>query len=68
MHDSKAVAAVGARQLVMEPGISQVPAGLQGIEALNTPAKLETALKTEITRVTPGIPQTGRWTPRSLPD
>ena len=45
-------------QLVMEPGISQVPAGLQGIEALNTPAKLETALKTEITRVTPGIPQT----------
>ena len=45
-------------QLVMEPGISQVPEGLQGIEALNTPAKLETALKTEITRVTPGIPQT----------
>ena len=45
-------------QLVMEQGISQVPAGLQSIETLNTPAKLEAVLKTEITKVTPGIPQT----------
>ena len=44
-------------RLVMETGISEIPAGLQGLEALNTPAKLETAMKTEITRATPGVPQ-----------
>ena len=44
-------------QLVMETGISQVPAGLQSIETLNTPEKLETAMRTEITQATPGIPQ-----------
>ena len=42
-------------QLVMETGISQVPAGLQSIETLNTPEKLETAMRTEITQVTSGI-------------
>ncbi|MCI8477078.1 MAG: S-layer homology domain-containing protein [Oscillospiraceae bacterium] len=44
-------------QLVMETGISEIPAGLKGIESLNTPEKLETAMRTEITQVTPGIPQ-----------
>ena len=44
-------------KLVMESGISDVPAGLKNIESLNTPEKLETVLKTEITQATPGIPQ-----------
>ena len=44
-------------QLVMEDGISEVPAGLQSIETLNTPEKLETAMRTEITKATPGIPE-----------
>ena len=45
----------GKFQLVMETGISQVPAGLQSIETLNTPEKLETAMRTEITQATSGI-------------
>ena len=44
-------------RLVMETGIDQVPAGLQNIEKLNTPAKLETVMRTEITQAAPGIPQ-----------
>ena len=44
-------------QLVMEDGISKVPAGLQNIEALNTPEKLETAMKTAITQANSGVPQ-----------
>ncbi|USF28381.1 hypothetical protein N510_003340 [Firmicutes bacterium ASF500] len=44
-------------QLVMKDGISKVPAGLQNIEALNTPEKLETAMKTAITQANSGVPQ-----------
>ena len=44
-------------RLVMETGISEVPAGLQSINELNTPAKLETAMRAEITQATSGIPQ-----------
>ena len=44
-------------RLVMETGISEVPTGLQGIETLNTPEKLETAMRAVITQATPGIPQ-----------
>ena len=44
-------------ELVMETGISQVPAGLKDIETLNTPERLETAMRTEITQATSGIPQ-----------
>ncbi len=44
-------------QLVMENGISEIPAGLQSIETLNTPEKLETAMRTEIIQATPDIPQ-----------
>jgi len=42
-------------QLTMETGISEVPAGLKAIETLNTPEKLETAMKTAITQT--GVPQ-----------
>jgi len=45
-------------QLVMEPGIPEVPAGLQSIEKLNTPEKLETAMKTAIMEIGSNIPQT----------
>lgn len=44
-------------QLVMETGISEVPDGLKGIETLDTPEKLETAMRTEITKATPSIPE-----------
>ncbi|MDE7243597.1 MAG: InlB B-repeat-containing protein, partial [Oscillospiraceae bacterium] len=43
-------------QLVMTPGISEVPAGLRDMEELNTPAKLEAAMKAALTQVSPGIP------------
>lgn len=42
-------------RLEVETGISEVPAGLQGI--VSTPEELETAMRTEITQATPGIPQ-----------
>ncbi|MEY8389559.1 S-layer homology domain-containing protein [Oscillospiraceae bacterium 38-13] len=44
-------------RLIMETGISEVPPGLENIETLNTPEKLEMAMKTEITQAAPGIPQ-----------
>nr|WP_325242389.1 hypothetical protein [uncultured Oscillibacter sp.] len=44
-------------RLVMETGIDQVPVRLQNIEKLDTPAKLETVMRTEITQAAPGIPQ-----------
>ena len=44
-------------QLVMENGISEVPAGLQSIETLNTLEKLEAAMKTAITHANSGVPQ-----------
>ena len=44
-------------QVIMEDGISEVPAGLQSIETLNTPEKLETAMKTAITQANSGVPQ-----------
>ena len=44
-------------QLVMEDGISKVPAGLQNIEALNTPEKLAATMKTTITQANSGVPQ-----------
>ncbi|WP_304965416.1 S-layer homology domain-containing protein, partial [uncultured Oscillibacter sp.] len=40
----------------VKEGISEVPEGLSGIPALNTPAKLNAVMKTEITRVNPDIP------------
>jgi len=44
-------------QLTMETGISEVPAELQKIDNLNTPEKLEIAMKTEITQLSASIPQ-----------
>ena len=42
-------------RLVMETGISEVPAGLQGIEALDTPAELEAVMRLKITQADAGI-------------
>ena len=44
-------------QVVMEDGISEVPAGLQSIETLDTPAKLESAMRTAITQANSSVPQ-----------
>ncbi|WP_305117129.1 S-layer homology domain-containing protein [Acutalibacter muris] len=42
-------------KLEMETGISIVPAGLQGNDNLNTPAKLETAMKLEVRKTNTAI-------------
>ncbi len=42
-------------KLEMEAGISIVPAGLQGNDNLNTPAKLETAMKLEVRKTNTAI-------------
>jgi len=44
-------------QLTMETGISEVPAGLKDIKTLDTPEKLESAMKMAITQANTGIPQ-----------
>jgi len=43
-------------KVVMETGLSQVPEGLQ--EKFDTPAAIETQLKTEIKAVNPAVPET----------
>ncbi len=44
-------------QVVMKPGISEVPEGLKNIPELNTPEKLELAMKLAITQLNTGISQ-----------
>lgn len=44
-------------QVVMKPGISEIPEGLKNIPELNTPEKLELAMKLAITQLNTGISQ-----------
>ena len=45
-------------KLVMEEGISEVPAGLKTNASLDTPEELEAVMKTKVTEQTPTIPAT----------